>query len=77
MQMHRQRHSRERTDRWTGGREQKKVVGIKKGQRKERKGGAKFGRADGWWTPEITDVNWLGVQRDAALAMYRYGCKVL
>lgn len=68
---------RESTDRWTGGRKQKKVVGAGRGQRKERKGGAKFGRADGWWTPEIADVNWLGVQLDAAPAMYRYGWEVL
>lgn len=68
---------RESTDRWTGGRKQKKVVGAGRGQRKERKGGAKFGRADGWWTPKIADVKWLGVQLDAALPMYRYGWEVL
>lgn len=59
------------TGRGTGSRERRidgleeenrrKLSGLKKGQRKERKGGAKFGRADGWWTPEIADVNWLGV----------------
>lgn len=74
MQMHRQRHRQGEADRWTGGRKQKKVVGIQKGQRKERKGGAKFGRADGWWTPEITDAKWLGVQaRRSGAPMYRYG----
>lgn len=67
------------TGRGTGSRERRidgleeenrrKLSGLKKGQRKERKGGAKFGRADGWWTPEIADVNWLGVAaRHAALA---------